>query len=90
MFERNLPPTLKDFQDELDKMFKTAEQKGTLNIDVKSGDLHRGVGCYPGNNHRMSVCCDVMRKNMKSDDQILQEPLKGKGASLIIRYKLPR
>jgi len=59
-------------------------------IDVKSGDLHSAVGSYPGVNHRMPVCCGVMRSAMKPGDEVLYAPPKGNGASLLIRYKLPR
>lgn len=39
----------------------------------------------------MPVCCDVMRRMMDSSvDSILSEPPKGKGASLCIRYRIPR
>jgi 5-methylcytosine-specific restriction protein A len=59
-------------------------------ITIKSGDLHRRVGGYPSHNHRMPVCCHVMRANMRSGDQILAAPPKGDGATLVIRYRLPR
>jgi 5-methylcytosine-specific restriction protein A len=55
-------------------------------VDVNSGDLHRQVGGYPGRNHRMPVCCEVMYGKMKGDDAVLSAPPKGKGASLTIRY----
>jgi hypothetical protein len=32
----------------------------------------------------------VMKRNMKPGDQILQQPPSGAGATLIIRFKLPR
>ncbi len=43
-------------------------------IDVNAGQLHRLVGNYPGGNHRMPVCCKVMRDAMLEQDVILQEP----------------
>lgn len=55
-------------------------------IDLNSGQIHREVGGYPGNNHRMPVCCEVMYKNMKGTDYVLSAPPKGNGASLNIRY----
>jgi len=67
-----------------------ASEEGKPYVEVKSGELHSEVGSYPGSNHRMPVCCDVMRRNMKEGDEILQQPPKGKGANLVIRYKLPR
>ena len=83
-------PDSYDFQKELYKIFKDAQAIGTLYVDVNSGDLHRRVGGYPGRNHRMPLCCEVMKKNMRTGDQILEQPPKGKGASLTIRYKVPR
>jgi len=85
-----MPPTAQDFQDALDSIFHEAERSGKRYVDVKSGDLHRLVGGYPGRNHRMPVCCEVMRRNMRPDDQILHQPPSGQGATLVIRYKLPR
>jgi len=83
-------PTSVDFQDELDRFLQTARQQSLNEIKVKSGDLHRKVGGYPSNNHRMPVCCQVMRENMRLGDQILAAPPKGDGATLVIRYRLPR
>lgn len=83
-------PTAQDFQNELDCIFASAQQQGKPYVDVKSGDLHRRIGGYPGHNHRMPVCCEVMKGDMKPGDQILQQPPSGQGATLIIRYKLPR
>ncbi len=85
-----MPPTAQDFQNELDRLFMQAQLQNKPYIDVKSGDLHRKVGGYPGHNHRMPVCCEVMLRNMRKGDQILQQPPKGLGATLVIRYSLPR
>jgi 5-methylcytosine-specific restriction protein A len=87
---KNMPPTAQDFQNELNRIFQEAQRQGKPYVDVKSGNLHRRVGGYPGHNHRMPTCCEVMTRNMKHGDQILQQPPKGKGATLVIRYKLPR
>ncbi len=38
----------------------------------------------------MPICCHVMRKNMQRGDEVLWEPPSGVGASLTIRYLLPR
>jgi len=65
------------------------EAKGSF-VDVTSGELHGLVGGYPGKNHKMPVCCDVMRKAMQPGDSVLTSPPKGKGATLTIRYLLPR
>ncbi len=55
-------------------------------IDLTSGDIHRSLGGYPGKNHSMPICCDVMYQKMRGDDVILHTPLKGKGATVTIRY----
>ncbi len=78
--------TAEDFQSELDRIFASA---GQGRIDVTSGTLHRHVGGYPGRNHRMPVCCEVMKRNMRHGDQIIHSPPSGQGASLTIRYKFP-
>lgn len=81
------PPTSGDFQSALDQIFERSE--GDF-VEVRSGDLHRVVGGYPGSGHRMPVCCQVMRRNIRAGDVIVTEPPKGAGASLVIRYSLPR
>ncbi len=85
-----LIPTASDFQVQLDKIFHDAIERGLPYLDVRSGDLHRQVGGYPASNHRMPVCCVVMRKNMKAEDAVLYEPPKGSGATLQVRYIIPR
>lgn len=84
------PPTASDFQAALDEILTLAEQEGATFVDLKAGDLHRKVGGYPGHNHRMPVCCDVLRGAMVVGDAVLHAPPKGKGAALEIRYRLPR
>jgi len=79
-----------DFRDTLSAIFVKSEELGLVAIEVKSGNLHHQVGDYPGGDHRMPVCCNVMRKEMKGEDSVVSEPPKGKGANLVIRYMLPR
>jgi 5-methylcytosine-specific restriction protein A len=83
-------PTPEDFQRELDGTFASVQREGKSVIEIKSGDLHRSVGGYPGPNHRLPACCRVMKRNMKPGDEILQQPPSGAGATLFIRYRLPR
>jgi len=90
VMSRREPPKAIDFQMALQEFFSLAESRGEKYIDITSGELHRYVGGYPGPNHRMPVCCDVMRRMMQAGDKILYEPPKGKGATLKIRYYLPR
>ena len=84
-------PTAEEFREQLFEVFRRAEQKRHASVVVKAGDLHRAVGGYPNRNtQRMPVCCNVMRSVMGSRDVIVSEPAKGKGATLTIRYELPR
>ncbi|MYD94477.1 MAG: HNH endonuclease [Chloroflexi bacterium] len=83
--------TADDFRAALRQLFRAAEKAGRDTVVVRSGDLHRGVGGYPGSNHRMPVCCEVMYGEMIDGvDEILRAPPRGKGASLEIEYLLPR
>jgi len=83
-------PTAQDFRVELSQIFRESEEKGLSSIEVLAKDLHQRLGGYPSPNHRMPVCCDVMRSDMKLGDTVVSEPKKGKGASLKIRYIIPR
>ena len=83
-------PTSKDFQAELENIFRQAQSQNMQWVEVQAGDLHRQVGGYPARNHHMPVCCQVLRANMQAGDQILAAPPKGNGATLLIRYHLPR
>ncbi len=85
-------PTADEFRMELYRMMNEAVHEGKETAEIKAGQLHRRVGGYPGRNHRMPVCCEVMRGAFAPDagDLILEEPPSGQGASLTIRYVLPR
>jgi len=83
-------PTAEEFEVALATILRDAEKHGRDHVDVTSGDLHRRVGGYPGRKHRMPACCGVMRQLMRPGDQVLQQPESGQGASLAIRYCLPR
>ena len=83
--------TSDDFRAALTRLFGDGAKAGRDTIVVRAGDLHRIVGGYPGPDHRMPVCCNVMYAEMLDDaDSILAAPRKGKGASLVIEYMLPR
>ncbi len=82
--------TSDDFSAELRVQLARAEQRGAPHVDINSGKLHRQVGGYPGKSHRMPVCCEVMYADMNAGDEVLDAPPKCKGASLTIRYRLPR
>ena len=78
------------FIDALVEKFQSASASVLDYLEVNSGDLHREVGGYPGKHHRMPACCQAMYKVMAAGDTIVASPPKGKGASLTIRYRLPR
>ncbi|MGZ9709371.1 GIY-YIG nuclease family protein [Glaciimonas sp. GNP009] len=79
-----------DFQMMLHRLLAEAASAGEIFIDVRAGNLHTRVGGYPAKGHSMPTCCSVMRDEIKTGDNVLSEPPKGKGASLLIRYRLPR
>lgn len=89
MTEERIPNSA-DFTAELLQMLSEAESKGLSSLEVRAGHLHERVGGYPGPNHRMPACCDMMRKQMRDGDTIVKQPPKGRGATLTIRYRLPR
>jgi hypothetical protein len=78
------------FRTELAARFRRGTETGLAFVDLTSGDIHRTVGGYPGPNHRMPICCEVMYAERRAADEIISAPPKGKGATLTIRYKLPR
>lgn len=81
-------PNADMFDKAIETIFATERGLGKKYVDVAAGKLHAHVGGYPSPNHRMPTCCSVMRRKMKSSDQLLSSPLKGKGAELKIRYYL--
>jgi len=80
------------FRDELYRIMQEAVREGRTFVDVNAGEVHAGLGGYPGRDHGVPVCCKVMREEWATDygDKILQEPPRGQGVSLTIRYILPR
>ncbi|MEX0964419.1 MAG: hypothetical protein WDZ52_10330 [Pseudohongiellaceae bacterium] len=83
--------TAEEFKSTLKEIFSISEGLGLIAIDVNSGNLHRRVGGYPGGgDHRMPICCDVMYAEMGPMDAVIKKPDSGKGASVVIRYALPR
>ena len=89
-FERAKAATADDFRAALQHRLAAAEAAGHDHIEIRSGDLHREMGDYPGPRHRLGVCCNVMRAFRLEGDDILHTPECGSGASLVIRYRLPR
>ena len=82
--------TRDDFQSRLEVIFSEAERLGLSFIGITSKALHQQVGGYPGKDHRMPVCCEVMRSVMEANDEIVAQPPSGDGATVLIRYSLPR
>jgi hypothetical protein len=65
--ENMKPPVARDFHNQLSGIKTAARQNGSAYVDVQSGNLHRIVGGYPDcprANHRMPVCCSVMKTMM--------------------------
>ena len=87
-----MPPTAEDFRQELYKVMNDAVKQAKDSVDINAGELHGRLGDYPGPNHRMPNCCQVMKAAMAADygDVVMHEPPGGHGASLTIRYILPR
>ncbi len=83
-------PTIEDFRYLLRKGLRDVELGGQSAAEINSGELHREVGGYPGTNHRMRTCCEAITTEMKTGDRIIQSPPKGHGASLTVRFVLPR
>ena len=83
-------PSTDDFRSKLGERLRVAELKGLPHVDVNAGDLHREVGGYPGGSHQMPNCCRIMYDAQKTGDRVLVAPPKGNGASVTIRYALPR
>ncbi|MCW3989818.1 MAG: HNH endonuclease [Candidatus Bathyarchaeota archaeon] len=83
-------PSSKDFEHAIAQIFKSWEEKGKTSVTITSGTLHRRLGEYPGSNHRLPACCSVMKKIMKTGDEIISQPPSGQGATLKIKYRLPR
>jgi hypothetical protein len=86
-------PTAEDFRQALQGYLAEAAADGRGSVEVNAGHLHRVLGGYCGpQHHQLPICCAVMRAEMDRDlgDEITREPSGGMGASLTIRYVLPR
>lgn len=76
------------FIKEITKLLVEAKLRGEKYITLKSGDIHRAVGGYPGKSHRMPTCCSVMRGMMKDKDEIIFQTPSGNGSTIEIKYYL--
>jgi 5-methylcytosine-specific restriction protein A len=84
-------PSAEEFRAELRARLSRAGRQGRSHAEINAGELHRSLGGYPGTGHQMPSCCNVMRQEFDpARDEIVHEPNAGQGASLTIRYRLPR
>lgn len=83
-------PTKDEFRDALKSAFRDETARGADHLVINAGELHRRLGGYPAPNHQMPSCCNAMYDEKKPTDTVVQTPPKGRGASLTIRYRLPR
>ena len=84
--EKIMSPTAWDFQNQLMAILNGARQSGNPYVDVESGNLHQQAGGYTNSNHKMPVCCEVMRRMMRVGDSVLRETTSGQDATLTVRY----
>jgi hypothetical protein len=77
--------TVPDVERELRRQLAHAQQSGLGLVDIRAGELHRDVK----GEDRMPLVCHVMRTLMVSPE-VLSGPPSGQGASLVVRYRLPR
>ena len=83
------PPRRSDFEAALQRILAEAAAAGQPSVTVNAGELHATVGGYPGQDHRMPLCCQVMKNAMRPGDAVLQSPPSGQGATLTVQYRLP-
>jgi 5-methylcytosine-specific restriction protein A len=83
-------PDAEDFRQALAGFLAEAESDGRTQVEVSAAQLHRALGGYPGVNHRIPICCSVMRTSMREGDSIVISPDRGIGPSLTVRFVLPR
>lgn len=79
-------PVKKDFEKKINELKKFSKENGESFLMITSGEIHKIIGGYPSKNHRIASCCEAMYDAMKTGDEIVQAPPKGKGASLSIKY----
>lgn len=83
--------TADDFRAGLVAILARGQRQGRPHVEVNAGEFHRVMGGYPARgDHRMPVVCQLMREQQRPGDEIVFEPPGGAGASLTIRYNLPR
>jgi len=73
-------------EEEIRSQWAEAHARRTSYVDIRAGDVHRGLG---GQN-RVPQVCQVMMRLRHPGDLVIDGPPSGQGASLTIRYLLPR
>jgi len=86
--EATAPAGPDDFRSALRELKAKAKAQGKTEITISAGQLHRTVGGYPSTNHRMPICCRIMREEMRPGDKVIAAPPRGQGASLEIQYRI--
>lgn len=87
---KELMPDAEDFRQALAGFLAEAERDGRTQVEVSAAQLHRALGGFPGVNHRIPICCSVMRTSMREGDSIVISPAAGIGPALTVRFVLPR
>ena len=87
-------PSTDEFRAELTAQIDRAQKHGRSHVEINAGELHRVVGGYPssdGGTHNMPQCCGAMeQESARGNADVIHSPPSGKGASLTMRYHLPR
>jgi 5-methylcytosine-specific restriction protein A len=79
-----------DIRAELARQLGEAKRGGYRWLRMRASVLHEAAGGSSGSDHRMPLCCRVMKQEMQGDDKIVEGPPSGQGPSLTIDYWLPR
>ena len=83
--------SVQNFRMALKSQLYRAHKRGLSHIDIKAGDLYRRFGGSPGDpSHQIQSCCQAMYAEKKAGDVVIARPPEDEGATLTIRYKLPR
>jgi len=76
---------------EIRGLFKRAHSNRFSSIRIRAGDLHESIEFTQGSHpNQMPSCCNMMTEFEKAGDKRLYTPPRGRGANLLIEYKIPR
>jgi hypothetical protein len=75
------------FRRGLREQLARASAHGLKDALIRTAELHRMLGGYPGSQHGLAGCCEAMRKEIQPGDEILTEH---DASDLTARYQLPR